>query len=123
MFSHRATVQQLIRPEFMHLHRDSQTVLGILNDTIEILAAAAVDEFHSVGLYASLLRNLVSNKQEEMRTDWNSAERDDRNGNLPRNAGTLTTICNGALAMWNPYAGMSVQDMPQQNLGMIGLNK
>ena len=94
---------------------------------IEILGTAAVDEYHSVGLYASLLRNLVGNKQEELRTDWNTSDKETRNVAQPRPVNSVATVCNGALAMrgneddgllWNPYAGMNVQELPQQNLNM-----
>jgi len=94
---------------------------------IEILSAAAVDDYHSVGLYASLLRNLVGNKQEELRTDWTASDKETRNVAQPRPVNNLATVCNGALTMrgnedegllWNPYAGLNVQDLPQQNLNI-----
>lgn len=84
-----------------------------------------------MGLYATLLRNLVGNKQEELRTDWNAAEKERRSARQSRSATTLATVCNGALTMrngedegllWNPYVGIGTQSLPQPAQSMPGLN-
>ena len=113
------------------MNGDPQTILNSLNEAIDTLSAAAVDEVHSVGLYATLLRNLVGNKQEELRTDWSAAEKERRGTRHSRSATTLATVCNGALTMrgnddegllWNPYVGLGTQSLPQPAQTMPGLN-
>lgn len=113
------------------MNREPQTILNFLNEAIDTLNAAAIDEAHSVGLYATLLRNLVGNKQEELRTDFNAAEKERRTTRHSRSATTLATVCNGALTMrgnedegllWNPYSGLGTQSLPQPAQSMPGLN-
>jgi hypothetical protein len=110
------------------LNRDPQTILNSLHEAIDTLSAAAVDEVHSVGLYATLLRNLVGNKQEELRTDWNAAEKERRTTRHSRSATALATVCNTMRnnedegLLWNPYVGLGTQSLQQPAQSMPGLN-
>jgi hypothetical protein len=104
---------QLIRPEFKTLQKDPQTILTLLNEIVDCLARTAVDEVHSVGLYATLLRNLVANKAEEVRTDWGDADKQ-KDSRSQRSKGPTTSLGGSNLGvrfneeegiLWDAYSG------------------
>lgn len=98
---------QLIRPEFHSANRNPEETLNKIADMVSVLSdagATSVDDINPLTLYAGLLRNLVTNKAEELKTARNRKSKNRSYGDVvdPRQ-----TMVGGNM----PYQGDDEGDM------------